>query len=219
MMGKLWNGKLITEIVEICLARRHQQWRWRWQLGFPPTPPSVFQPSCCHFVATVVWLAQWLPQRSTRVAKLLPKLLLELGVGTGVGVTSRKSAYEFAGCWRPLPVTEFRIHSFQFPVSISSCSQGNAARQDNHMWGRVAKVLPQFNNIYWKCIITWKVDTNEQSLLLILMRFAALFEPGRRVLLPVYSACPSLLASRKFLLRKLLQVGESEAGRGGEYNF
>lgn len=51
MTGKLWNGKLITEIVEICLARRHQ--RQRWQLASLPLLLVLLLPYscsafCCH---------------------------------------------------------------------------------------------------------------------------------------------------------------------------
>lgn len=200
MTGKLWNGKLITEIVEICLARRHQRRRWQLVSLLLSHPlPTILLP-----------LLFGLRNDFRSGQPELPSCSRSCCWSWG---TSRKSAYEFAGCSTPFPVqsSQFAVASFQFHFELRAAAtifaQGNA-RQANHMWGSVAKVLPQSNNIYWKCIITWKVDTNEQCLLLILMRFAALFEPQLFLLLPSLSlSCLSLLASRKFLLRKLLQVG------------
>lgn len=176
--------------------------------------PSPFPPPANHFVATVVWLAQWLPQRSTRVAKLQSKLLCwSWG-------TSRKSAYEFAGCSTPFPVqsSQLAVASFQFHFELRAAAtifaQGNA-RQANHMWGSVAKVLPQSNNIYWKCIITWKVDTNEQCLLLILMRFAALFTAASPTLPLSLSLLPEFVGQQKVFVAEITSRAR-ERGRDKE---
>lgn len=205
-------------------------------VGFP-CPFSFYFPlptPAQHFVATVVWLAQWLPQRSTRVAKLQSKLLLELGNIEEIRIWICRlldsiPSSEFAVRSSQLPFASFQFH-FELRAAAAAAvisAQGNA-RQANHMWGSVAKVLPQSNNIYWKCIITWKVDANEQCLLLILMRFAALFEPQLLLLLlPLLPHSPTLSAlvcwpAESFCCGNYFKrERESERGSsaGGEHNF
>lgn len=101
-------------------------------------------------------------------------------------------------------------------------AQGSA-RQANHMQSRdVAEDHPgagakcvvrktfasASNNICSECIMTVKVDTNEHSLLLILMRFGAQLE----------GICLSgIQLPRKFLLRKL--PGMFSSGSTGLHNF
>lgn len=86
-------------------------------------------------------------------------------------------------------------------------AQGNA-RRANHMRGpgQGPKTFASAsNNICSECIMTVKVDTNEHSLLLILMRFSAhLVLPWRRGGCPGWDFGLGVGKDRKFLLRKLL---------------
>lgn len=89
-------------------------------VGFP-CPFSLsfsFPTPVQHFVATVVWLAQWLPQRSTRVAKLQSKLLLELGNIEEIRIW-------ICRLLDSIPSSEFAVRSSQLPFasSTSNCEQ------------------------------------------------------------------------------------------------